>query len=122
MNPNSSCNYNEATQTHFSLAFAELTADTRKIGSLYIYASRSFAQPLIDEVLKNEANGFGKIVRLKIKVTSRSFSNGQNFSSFDGSFHDDAELLDWQNFDKASNKWTLWAVEAIAAENAIMRP
>ena len=51
-------NYNEATQTHFSLAFAELTADTRKIGSLYIYASRSFAQPLIDEVLKNEANGF----------------------------------------------------------------
>ena len=78
--------YSEDSANFYSLSFYELTEDMKIIGELAIYARRSFAKPLIDAVLRNEEKGNGKLVRLKICITNRSFSYSD--------YSENAELLD----------------------------
>lgn len=101
--------YDEASSTYFSLDFHELTEDMKAIGNLTVYARRSLAQPLVDAVLKNEAAGAGKIVRLKTMITDRSFDFG-NFS-------ENAELIDWQFTKATDGGWEPWNSEIVSAEN-----
>ena len=100
--------YENAQLTHFSLSFSELTEDKRPIGDLTVYASKDFSQPLVGAILKNEAKGAGKLVRLKVVVTSLSFE--------DQDFQEMVELLDWQFFDLKTGGWTQWARETKTAE------
>jgi len=107
-------NYTESSATYFSLDFVELTKDMQPAGTLTVYAARNMAEPMVNEILKVQQRGEGhrKVVRLKVMVTSRSFSD-------DGSFDDDAELIDWQFINSDRSGWAAWGSEQIATERAV---
>lgn len=94
--------YEGGSGTYYSLKFTELTEDMRPTGQLRVYALRTKAEPLVGEILKSQRAGFpGKVVRLKVMVTDRSFWNNE--------FQKTLELTDWQFFKPEQGKWGEWA-------------
>jgi hypothetical protein len=93
--------YEQASKSHFSLRFVELTKDLKFNEELTIYAERGMAGPLVNKVLKTQREGDCHGVRLKVVITSRSFEYGD--------FNENAELVDWQFYDTEKREWEDWA-------------
>jgi hypothetical protein len=93
--------YENASKTHFSLRFGELTKDVKVTSQLTVYAKRDLAGPLIDDIIKVQRGGGSKAVRLMVMITQRSFS--------DGEFGENVELVDWQYLNRATGQWAEWA-------------
>lgn len=93
-------NYREATATHYSLRLRQLSPNLRRGKWLTVYASRTFAKPLVDFLTDTQAKrNSRKLVRLKIAITPKSFSHG---------FNENAELVDWQLLNPDNASWTPW--------------
>ena len=96
-------NYMYASGTHYSLRFTQLNPNLTGGDSLAIYALRLLAKPLVNSITDAQAEGkAGKLVRLKITVTPRSFEDGQ--------FSENAELVDWQTLNPDKASWSPWAI------------
>jgi hypothetical protein len=96
--------YDHASGSYFSLNFIELTKDMKRNEGLTIYAERSLAAPLVDRILKAQQKGNRLGVRVKIKITARSFMYGN--------FNENAELLDWQFLKPDHSGWKAWVKES----------
>ncbi len=92
--------YTDASSTHFSLAFIELTKGLKQGESFTVYARRDLAGPLVSKILQvqKDAPRSRQPARLSVVITTRSFSP-------DASFCNDAELMDWQFPDAARTGW-----------------
>lgn len=96
--------YENASSSYFSLDFIELTKNVKRNKSLTIYAERDMAAPLVDRILKAQQNARRLGVRVKIRITSRSFSYEK--------FNENAELLDWQFLKPDHSGWGAWVKES----------
>jgi len=96
--------YENASSSYFSLNFIELTKDMKRNKSLTIYAERNMTAPLVDRILKAQQNARRLGVRVKVKITSRSFSYEK--------FNENAELLDWQFLKPDHSGWEAWVKES----------
>lgn len=97
--------YQDANDTHFSLNFTGRTKDLKPTEQLTIYAERNMAASLVDVVLKAQQERHSKLVRLKVKITSRSFYGS------DKEFNENAELIDWQFPKPDKSGWEIWEKE-----------
>ncbi len=99
--------YYEASPTHFSFRFDEATKEVKPTRErLDVYGRRDMCGPFVDHILRNQKAGDLTAVRLKVRITSRSF--------FEQKFLDSAELVDWQ-FLKHDYKWEPWTIESADA-------
>lgn len=110
--------YGDSSATHFSLRFVQATKDMRPAGKLTVYARRNMAGKLVDEILRVQEREprASKIVRLKVMVTSLSFSQ------YDGSFGEAVELVDWQFLTPDLSGWGAWAQEKVPRPVHVMTP
>lgn len=102
--------FSDAANTHVALRFRELTEEGKSIDTLSLYVDRNSGSPLVEKVLENQKQGHGKAARVKVVATPRCFEAGK--------FNDVAEILDWQFFDKSSNRWGPWERERILRHQA----
>jgi hypothetical protein len=92
--------YKYAKDTHVSFSFSEVRADgSPTAGSMMIYARRSIAGPLVEEISRATSEGsWGKAVRARITIVPERYRGTSDM----------AELLDWQFLSRDRKSWGPW--------------
>jgi len=90
--------YKFAKQTHVSFRFTEVRMGGSWGDSMHLYAIRSIAGPLVEEVSRASSAGLTKAVRAKITILPERYSGSSDM----------AELLDWQFLNPDHKSWGPW--------------
>ena len=90
--------YKSAKGTHVSFDFTEVRMGGSRGDSMRLYARRSIAGPLVEEVSRASSPGLTKAVRAKITILPERYSGSSNM----------AELLDWQFLSPDHKSWGPW--------------
>lgn len=96
------CKYENAKNTHVSLAFDELRPDKSYTGEcIYLYVKKNISKSLTDAIIKEVKAGYkSKLVRVKITILS------ERYNSICG---EQAELINYQFRSDDKSKWLDWS-------------